>query len=580
MLGVRFLPPLPREPARRLRLLSLWFALFAVGIEIIELSVGRLAEPAARLGGGMAVIALGAWVIRGYRRGRFPEFSSILEAALLVVITAASSLPLRGMGLFLAMVQFRSLYVTRREFWVLPISYGVARVFGMMLTVQPAPYEALSVTVLFQFFGLAFISGILFLLMLSVERERIADAALAQSMTSKRRLEEQLHESQKMEAVGQLAGGVAHDFNNLLTVIGGHVYMLEQAGPLPPNTAKHIEGITRATERAGALTRQLLAFGRRQMLHPTNVDLNAIVRNAVRLIAPLLGERIRLSTELADDLPMVHADAGQLEQVLLNLALNARDAMPDGGRLRIATSVVETPEGPRVSLTMRDTGMGMDAATLPHVFEPFFTTKRVGKGSGLGLATAYGIVKQSSGDIQVESAGPGQGATFTILLPAAPAAAGQAVDQPAHSRRMAIPLGVSRALLVEDDDGVREFAREVLMRAGISVVSAKDGLEGLAKARADGFAFDIVVTDVVMPELSGPRMVERLREARPDLKVLYITGYADDAVTTASLRAGHELLLEKPFTARALRDAVSTLSRTQTPASLGAPPDASPMIAS
>jgi CheY-like chemotaxis protein len=316
------------------------------------------------------------------------------------------------------------------------------------------------------------------------------------------------------------------------------------------------------------------------MLHPTNVDLNAIVRDAARLIAPLLGERIRLSTELADDLPMVHADPGQLEQVLLNLALNARDAMPDGGRLRIATAVAETDAGARVSLTIRDTGVGMDAETLPHVFEPFFTTKRVGKGSGLGLATSYGIVKQSSGDIRVESAGPGQGATFTILLPVAPASEVQTVDQPVHSRRVAIPLGVSRALLVEDDDGVREFAREVLIRAGISVVSAKDGLEGLAKARADGFAFDIVVTDVVMPELSGPRMVERLREARPDVRVLYITGYADDAVTKATLRAGHELLLEKPFTARALRDAISTLSRTMTSPSLGAAPAAAPTVAS
>jgi PAS domain S-box-containing protein len=675
---MKFLPAIPREPVRRLRLLSLWFVLFAVGIEIIELAVGRLAPTSTRIAGAVSTVALGAWLLAGYRRRRFPEFSTPFEAALLVIATAASSLPLRGMGLFLATVQFRSLYLSRREFWLLPLSFGVARVIGMSLTVQPAPYDALSITVLFQFFGMVFVSGILFLLLLSVERARVADAALTRSeeryrvlatashdmvyewnvatasvvysdairtlfgydreallrdrywwvglvhpqdregyesalrallesrddvraniryrirradgeernvtetavvqrdgsghpvavvssvrdVTGEERLATQLQESQKMEAVGQLAGGVAHDFNNLLTVIGGHVFMLEQAGPLPPAAAAQLEGINRATERAGALTRQLLAFGRRQMLRPVDMDLNVVVRDATRLIGPVLGERVRLTTDLAEDLPLVHADPGQLEQVLLNLALNARDAMPNGGRLRIRTSLEKAATGDRVCLVVKDNGQGMDAKTMAHVFEPFFTTKRAGKGTGLGLATAYGIIKQSAGDIRVDSDGAGAGSTFTISLPVSAGRAAAPAPAPTPSRRTAIPMGVSRALLAEDNDGVRDFAREVLIRAGISVIAATDGADGLAKARADGFTFDIVVTDIVMPELTGPQMVERLREVRPELRVLYLTGYADDAVTSGSLIPGREMLIEKPFTARALRDAISTLART------------------
>jgi signal transduction histidine kinase/ActR/RegA family two-component response regulator len=543
-----FLPQIPRDPPARLRLMSLWFALFAVGVDVFAIASSHLATPAMRGVGIIATLALLVWVVRGYKRQHFPEWTTPIEALLLVAITAASSLPLRSMGVFIAVLQLRSLYVTRREFWLLPVSYGIARAVGMALTPEPAPYSALSSTVLVQFIGLVFIGGTLFMLM--------------QALEGQARAERQLREAQKMEAVGQLAGGIAHDFNNLLTVIGGHVYMLDQAAGLGPEHARHLRGITDTVERAGSLTRQLLAFGRRQMLQPTVVDLNAVVRSATRLLEPVVGERVRLETDLAPDLPSVRADVGQLEQVLLNLGLNARDAMPMGGTLRITTSRVDAVAGRHVVVSFIDTGVGMDADTVGHIFEPFFTTKRGGRGTGLGLATAYGIIKQSGGDIAVTSA-PGKGSTFTITLPVAGASA-------LHSMRAMIgvpatptSLAGKRVLVVEDDDGVREFVRAALVNEDVTVSIARDGAEGLAVARAEGYAFDLVISDVVMPVLSGPQMVGRLRESRPGLPVLFVSGYADDAVTRDELKAGKDRLLEKPFSAQALLDAAQAVSAPQ-----------------
>ncbi len=381
---------------------------------------------------------------------------------------------------------------------------------------------------------------------------------IAVDTTELKHLEAQLAQSQKMEAIGQLAGGVAHDFNNLLTVIGGHVSMLRETTMLPPDAEDDLNGIMRASARAASLTRQLLAFGRKQLLKPTVLNLNVVIDDAARLIAPVVGERVRVVMNLDPLLAPVKADASQLEQVLLNLALNARDAMPNGGTLTIATSNVIFSNGPHVQLTISDTGTGMDADTLTHLFEPFFTTKAAGKGTGLGLASAYGVIKQSFGDISVAST-PGRGSTFTIVLPIAKQSHVDAVPAqaaPPDSRAPAV-VGNRVLLLVEDDDGVRNLAHEVLTRAGFTVLAATNGLEGIDVAKAHGYAIDLVVSDVVMPEMGGRQMVEQLRHARPHLPVLFISGYADDAVTRQGL--GGDTLLEKPFTAQTLRDAVAAI---------------------
>jgi PAS domain S-box-containing protein len=407
-------------------------------------------------------------------------------------------------------------------------------------------------------------------------------------ITNERVLEERLRQAQKMEAVGQLAGGVAHDFNNLLTVIGGHVYMLEAiAGTGDPNVTRHLDGITRAADRAAALTKQLLAFGRKHLLTPQVLDLNRVVDDVLQMLGPALGERITVVTRLEADLEPIHSDPGQLAQMLVNLALNARDAISaqrDGrGTLTIETAnavvtewggspIGESPSalaaGAYVRLSVRDTGIGMGPQTRARAFEPFFTTKPHGQGTGLGLATVYGIVKQSFGDVQVESA-PGLGSTFTIHLPVAvvdrqskptPARAGVQVLGPASGTwggpGTRLDCGV---LLVEDDDGVREFGAAVLSQAGCSVYTARNGADALERMHDCGGAVELIVTDVIMPEMCGPELVEQLRVVRRDLPVLYTTGYSDDLRIVDELKAAGARLLEKPFTAAALAQAVSAL---------------------
>ena len=410
-------------------------------------------------------------------------------------------------------------------------------------------------------------------------------------VTSEHLLEERLRQAQKMEAVGQLAGGVAHDFNNLLTVIGGHVYMLEvnvgaQAGGEGERAAivaKHLAGITRATDRAASLTRQLLAFGRRQLLTPTLLDVNAVVDDVLQMMRPAIGERIDVVTRLEKNLWPVYADAGQLGQVIVNLALNARDAMQDAtsGTLTIETSNVTLDEtepraddataspnvlaaGEYVRLVVRDTGTGMDATTLARAFEPFFTTKPTGRGTGLGLSTVYGIIKQSFGDITAESA-VGAGSSFIIHLPVAPIEHQPAAQDSADYASAAAWIdgqptpGHRGVLLVEDDPGVREFAAEVLSQAGYNLRTARHGVEALEQMHKYESSIDIVVTDVVMPEMGGRMLVDQLRRKRPDLPVLYITGYTDDAQVLGELKATGAKLLEKPFSAGALAEAVASL---------------------
>lgn len=376
-------------------------------------------------------------------------------------------------------------------------------------------------------------------------------------VTERRDLEEQLRQAQKMEAVGKLAGGVAHDFNNLLTAILGHAEMAQGDVGSNESARGNIAEITRAASRAADLTRQLLAFARRQIIEPRIVDLNGLVVNVDRLLRRLLGEDIELVTVLDPELWRVKIDPGQFEQVLVNLVVNARDAMPTGGTLVIETRNVHLDEefarqhatvqpGPHVLLAVSDTGTGMDEEVLAHIFEPFFTTKEVGKGTGLGLATCYGIVKQNKGSIWVHSE-KGVGTTFRIYLPraegaAAPLDAGEArtVEQ--------TPRGSETVLLVEDELLVRNLAADALRQHGYEVLAASTGLEALDLAMQTPKPVDVLVTDVVMPQMGGPQLAERLLAERPGLKVLFISGYSDMALTRQGRLLPGTALLQKPFT--------------------------------
>ena len=376
---------------------------------------------------------------------------------------------------------------------------------------------------------------------------------MAEDTTDHWKLEQQLISSQKMEGMGRLAGGVAHDFNNLLTAILGYSEsIVRQSDPRDPLHEDALE-VQRAGEKAAALTRQLLAFSRRQALKMTVVDVNDVVRDVHKLLGRLLGEHIAIETKLAPNLESVTADSTQLEQILLNLAINARDAMPDGGRLTITSTadLDETdrgqftiPAGRYATLAVADTGTGMDARTQAQIFEPFFTTKGPGEGSGLGLATVYGTVKQLGGFIEVTSA-PGRGTTFTISLPATD----RSVTRVARTQTASVEPGRGETiLLVEDDAAVRTYTRQVLRRAGYDVLEAPTPDAALRIADESGLIHG-VLTDVIMPGMNGKQMVNRLLETRPDLKVLYMSGYSGTTYSKRSIvDRTREHLLDKPFT--------------------------------
>ena len=375
-------------------------------------------------------------------------------------------------------------------------------------------------------------------------------------ITGRKLLEEQLRQAQKMEAVGRLAGGIAHDFNNLLTAIRGHAeLLLSEMSAHYPLRADLIE-INRAAERASTLTRQLLAFSRRQILQPRILDMDIVVVEMEKLIRRLIGEDIELQTRPAAKGARVRADRGQLEQVLMNLAVNARDAMPNGGRLTIETSIVDLDDkyarfhpgsipGAYVRMGVTDTGVGMDARTLSHVFEPFFTTKAVGKGTGLGLATVYGVVKQSGGYIAVQSEA-GSGTSFDIFLP-------RITDNADPTRETNNRVDPERTgqtvLLAEDEDAVRSLASRVLRKHGYQVLEARDGADALRVADSYAGFIHILLTDVVMPRMGGRELVERLTPVRPGMRVLYMSGYTDDALVHHGVLTGSGTwFLEKPFT--------------------------------
>jgi PAS domain S-box-containing protein len=383
--------------------------------------------------------------------------------------------------------------------------------------------------------------------------------AVKRDVTNERKMEAQLRQSQKMEAVGKLAGGIAHDFNNLLTAVSGYSELvLNRIAGDDPNR-RYIQEIQKVSGRAAALTRQLLAFSRRQILQPKVIGLNAVVAEMDNMLRRLIGEDIDLYTVLDPGLWKVKADPGQVEQVIVNLAVNARDAMPEGGKMTIETANVHIDEayasghvairpGPYVMLALSDTGAGMDAETMSRVFEPFFTTKEKGKGTGLGLSTVYGIVKQSGGYIWVYSE-PGRGTTFKIYLPRTEGeveARTPAAAPPERTR------GSETILLVEDEDAVRPLIREVLERNGYTVLSAGNGEEALRVAGRHEGEIQLMVCDVVMPGMSGVELSRRIAPVRPDMKVLYMSGYTDNAIVHHGVLDPGTAFLEKPFTPDAL----------------------------
>ncbi len=377
-------------------------------------------------------------------------------------------------------------------------------------------------------------------------------------MTARLRLEEQLRQAQKMEAVGRLAGGIAHDFNNLLTIISGYTELVLQSSNTASATHRlHLTHVKRAAERASGLTRQLLAFSRQQVLKPQVIDLNEIVLGISPMLRPLIGEDVRLQTALFPVSLPVKADPGQIEQVILNLAANARDAMPTGGELIVKTLKRQFAAHPSVpgnevlrstyaALEVSDTGTGIDPETKNHIFEPFFTTKVKGKGTGLGLPSVYGIVNQSGGFIEVNSE-PGEGTQVTVCLPLVEQALPVSGERQVNGFEFSGPETI---LVVEDDDMVRTLTCEVLQKHGYRLLQEPGGAEAITALQESRGPVDLLLTDVVMPGISGPELAERARALRPGLRVLFISGYAGDGVQQISSRGEH--FLQKPYSLEAL----------------------------
>jgi len=381
--------------------------------------------------------------------------------------------------------------------------------------------------------------------------------AIFRDITERKTLEKQMRQTQKMEAVGQLTGGIAHDFNNLLGVIIGYSEILEERLPAGDPLHKECLQIKKAGQSAASLTRQLLAFSRQQVLESKILDLNSIVRNVEKMLRRLIGEHIDLRTNLDPALGCVKADQGQIEQVIINLAVNARDAMGQGGKLVIETANVVLDEdyarrhqpqqpGPYILLSVADTGAGMDAETQSHIFEPFFTTKEVGQGTGLGLSTVYGVVRQSGGHIWVYSE-PGQGTTFKIYLPRAGQMAGlqQPLPAPADALR-----GTETVLLVEDEEALRGLARSLLEASGYTVLEAGLPEAAFEIAKQHSGPIHLMLSDMVMPGMNGRSLAAKLAAVRPEMKVVFMSGYS--GFTHAALADSKIALLAKPFTRETL----------------------------
>src|SRR5213594_80860 len=389
-----------------------------------------------------------------------------------------------------------------------------------------------------------------------------------------RRSEEQLRQSQKVEAIGRLAGGIAHDFNNLLTIINGYTELLLARLPGNDKMSRDVNEIRQAGQRAASLTRQLLAFSRKQILEPKVLDLNAIVVELEKMLRRLIGEDIRLTIAPAADLRRIKTDPGQIEQVIMNLVVNARDAMPQGGNLTLETSNVVLDQayaarhvgvrpGAYVMLAVSDTGCGRDKEAMAHIFEPFFTTKAPGKGTGLGLSTVYGIVKQSGGNVWAYSE-PGRGTTFKIYLPQVEGV----VDRPPRDGpRTVIPRGSETILLAEDQKELRELIRQMLEMNGYTVIAASDGLEAIEICKRHEAPIHLMLSDVVMPQMGGRELAQRLATVRPDMKVLYMSGYTSNAIVHHGILDPGTLFIQKPFTpdslARKVREVLDAHGQAQ-----------------
>jgi PAS domain S-box-containing protein len=382
---------------------------------------------------------------------------------------------------------------------------------------------------------------------------------ISKDLTRYRELESRLQQAQKMEAIGRLAGGIAHDFNNMLSAIMSYADLLREDLPEGDSRREDVQEISRAAVRAAGLTRQLLAFSRQQVMEIRVLNLNDVVAAVDKMLRRIIGEDVNLDTKLVADLGSIKADPGQLEQVIMNLAVNARDAMPQGGKVTIRTANADLDEtygrehfhfqpGRYVILSFSDTGCGMDKETVARIFEPFFTTKEPGKGTGLGLSTVYGIVKQNGGYISAYSE-PGQGTTFKIYLPQAEGMVGSA---PAAATAEILPRGSETILLVEDEEALRTLARNCLESQGYCVLEAADGKAAMATAEKHSGPIELLLTDVIMPGMNGRHLADRLTELRPAIKVLYLSGYASDLIAQYGVLDPEILLLEKPFTLRAL----------------------------
>jgi two-component system, cell cycle sensor histidine kinase and response regulator CckA len=399
---------------------------------------------------------------------------------------------------------------------------------------------------------------------------------IAEDITDRRQLEEQLRQAQKMDAVGRLAGGVAHDFNNLIMVINGYTEVLLEQLEKDSAMFHKVESIQQAADRAAALTRQLLAFSRKQLLELKVIDINTVISDMERLLRPLIGENIELITRLSADTGHTRADAGQLEQVIMNLVVNAKDAMPEGGRLTLQSSDVTVrpgfsehrfiQPGRYAVISVSDTGHGMDKETQSRVFEPFFTTKEKGKGTGLGLSTVYGIVKQSNGYVFAESQ-PGAGSTFYVYLPRVEESAEELTPAKSQPNEAG---GCETVLLVEDEESVRELVRLTLAARGYKVIEAENGEIGLHAAETCKEQIDILITDVVMPGIGGRELAKKLLSMRPGISVLYLSGYTEDAVVTQGALGPNIAFLQKPFTlqnlAKKVREVLRSRSAASTPA--------------
>jgi PAS domain S-box-containing protein len=381
----------------------------------------------------------------------------------------------------------------------------------------------------------------------------------AEDVTERRSLERQFLQAQKMDAIGRLAGGIAHDFNNLLAVIMGHSEILREQGGEQPKLQKSAEAINRAAERAAGLTMQLLALSRKQVIEPKVVDVNVALVEMEKMARRVIREDIRLTMKLDRQVGRIKVDPGQLDQVLMNLVVNARDAMPNGGELVLHTARAEfdetyvkhhlgTSAGEYVMVAVSDTGTGMDVATLSHIFEPFFTTKEKGKGTGLGLSTVYGIVKQAGGHI-VPYSEPGQGTTMKIYFPRVEQ---DQVGDRATKAVEAIPRGTEGVLVVEDEAALRELTHSILSESGYAVFEASGLEEAIQIIRGNGATVSLLLTDVVMPGTGGKELAKRLKALQPGLKVMFMSGYADEVIAHNGKFAEGSVLIQKPFTKRAL----------------------------